>query len=455
MEQKLTVTFYGGAGTVTGSNFLLSDGTTRILIDCGLTQGEAHCRHCNFDDFEYDPATIDAFILTHTHLDHIGRAPKLFRDGFQGPVYLTEPSKDLAPIMLSDSVRILAREAQKKKIDPMYGEKDVTDFLAHMKAVPYHTPFMIGDFEITFKDAGHILGSAMAYIVHKPTGKKIVFSGDIGNVPSPFLRDTEEITGADYLIMESVYGDRLHEDRDLRLERLQQVVLDSIERGGVLMIPAFSIERTQVLLYELSNMFEDGRLPKVPVFLDSPLAIKVTDVYSHWAQVFTPEIQQEMKKEGNIFSFPFLTQTQTREESKNIIHAPDPKIVIAGAGMSHGGRIQHHEQHYLGDPKNTLLIVGYQAPGSLGRLLLDGAKKITINHKTVRVRARIEAITGFSAHADRDMLLNFVSQGKDTLKQVFTAMGEPSSASFLAQRIHDFLGVKASMPEQDRTYELT
>lgn len=455
MANELNITFHGGAGTVTGANFLLDDGDTKILVDCGLEQGKEFCESCNFDAFEYDPKEIDAVFITHAHLDHIGRAPKLFKDGYSGPVFMSEPTKDLAGVMLEDSEDILRREAERKQLEPMYDQTHIAQLLQNTIAHPYHHTFTFKNYSVTFYVAGHILGSAIVHLKHNPTGKIIVFSGDIGNSPAPFLKNVESITDAQYLIMESVYGDRLHEHRDERVERLRAVIQDSVRRGGALMIPAFSLERTQIMLYELSNMMESGEIPKMPVFLDSPLAIKVTEIYAKWSKLFKDEVQDEVAQEGNIFNFPFLTKTETRDESKAIFSAPDPKIIIAGAGMSHGGRIQHHEMHYLGDPKNTLLIVGYQSPGSMGRLLQDGARTVKIFDKDVKVRAKIETISGFSAHADRDALLEFVSHSTPSLKKVFLAMGEPSSAMFLAQRIHDFLDVKAVVPEKGDRYTFT
>ena len=451
--EKITITFHGAAGTVTGSNFLLSDGTTRVLVDCGLTQGKDFCDSCNFDDFEYDPAHIDALIITHAHLDHIGRAPKLLRDGFDAPVYMTPPTKDLTAVMLEDSNDILRREAEKLSRPPMYEKEDIEALLDRVETYEYHKPFSVGAFTCEFFDAGHILGSAMVRITHA-TGKSVLFTGDLGNVPSPLLPDTEHVEGVEYLVMESVYGDRLHEAREERSTRLRDIIVEAVSRGGTLMIPAFSMERTQILLYELSNMMEAKALPEVPVFLDSPLAIKVTEIYKRWSEYYKKDVAREALREGDIFDFPFLEKTMTKEESQAIGDVSGPKIVIAGAGMSHGGRIQHHQMRYLEDPASTLLIVGYQTAGSLGRLLQDGAKKVRIYDREVRVRATIETLSGFSAHADRDGLMAFVEPMAPSLKTAFLAMGEPGPASFLAQRLHDFLGVKAILPQQGEEYEL-
>lgn len=451
---EVTVTFHGAAGSVTGSNFLLSDGTTNILIDCGLTQGKDFCDRCNYDDFPYDPKSISALVLTHAHLDHIGRAPKLVKDGFSGPVYTTPPTEDLLAVMLDDSEDILHREAERLQIPPMYDASHVKALLSQVITHEYHKPFSIGEFSLEFFNAGHILGSAIVRITHAKTDKVYVFTGDLGNSPSPLLPDIEPVADANYLIMESVYGDRLHEEKENREEKLREIIVRAMGKGGTLMIPAFSMERTQILLYNISNMMDAGEIPKVPVYLDSPLAIKVTSIYKKYNEHLKDALQPEIAKEGDIFNFPFLTKTETKEASKAIFQDNGPKIVIAGAGMSHGGRIQHHERHYLEDPKSTLLIVGYQTAGSIGRLLQDGAKKVEILHSEVRVKATIETLSGFSAHADRDGLVEFVSHTAKTLDTAFLAMGEPGPASFLAQRLHDFLNVKAIVPEKGDRFVL-
>ena len=286
-------------------------------------------------------------------------------------------------------------------------------------------------------------------------GTVLALTGDLGNIPSPLLSDTEKVS-ADVVLMESVYGDRVHEHVDDRVKVLKEVLKKGIERGGAILIPAFSIERTQLMLYELSNFFEDGSLPKVPVFLDSPLAITVTDVYKKWAkEYFKKDVQQELHREGDLFSFPFLHSTATKEESQEIRSTPNPKIIIAGAGMSHGGRIGGHEIEHLGDPNSTLLIVGYQAPGSPGRMLQDGVKKVRINRKEVKVRATIQTIGGWSAHADREQLLSFAESCLPRTKTFIVGIGEPKSSRFLAQRIRGFLGVPAIVPRKGQKFSIT
>ena len=386
-------------------------------------------------------------------MDHIGRVPALVRQGFKGVIYSTGATKELADVMLRDSIGIMEKEAEKEGKEPLYGATDVEQTLSLWKDIPYHAVTKIGgNFSFSFKDAGHILGSA---IVELSRGdRKIAFTGDLGNSPAPLLRGTEPVVDADYMVMESVYGDRNHENKGERLEQLREIICSTIGKKGVLLIPAFSIERTQVLLHELKHLVEEGRIDKIPIFLDSPLAIAVTDIYRKQVENFNKGIQGEIASGEEIFNFPELKFTKTTEESKSINYVDSPKVIIAGAGMSHGGRIQHHEARYLSDPTTTLLMVGFQVPGSLGRKLQDGLKEVYIHDKAVRVNARIETIRGYSAHKDSDGLIDFVEQGKDRFKKVFVAMGEPKASLFLVQRLRDFLDVDAVAPRQGESYEI-
>lgn len=462
------LTFYGGAGTVTGANFLLEripvsvrkdisgeESGTKILIDCGLLQDRHFAPEVNRTAFPYDPKEIQALLVTHAHMDHIGRIPKLVRDGFIGTIYGTPATGELAEIMYADSLKIMEEEAHETGVVPLYDARDVQKTLVLWKNVPYHTKTDVGGgFGFSFKDAGHILGSAIIEVFVSGSDSKIVFTGDLGNSPAPLLQDTETVADADYLIMESVYGDRNHEPKDERDRKLRECIIRAITRGGTLMIPSFSIERTQVLLYELNNLIEDGKMPSVPVFLDSPLAIAATGIYRRRIDAFNEGIQEEIKGGDNIFQFPRLTMTGTIEESKSINDVPEPKIVIAGAGMLTGGRILHHARRYLPDPQSTLLLVGFQAPGTLGRRIEDGVKEVTIFDKTIQVRASVENIRGYSAHKDSDHLVEFVSHTASRVKRVFVAMGEPKASAFLAQRLRDCLDVNAVVPDFGDSFRL-
>ena len=448
------ITFYGGTESVTGSNFLFEVGGLKVLIDCGLFQGCRLCGDFNVEPFPYDPSSIDALFVTHGHLDHVGRIPRLIQNGFRGTIYSTPPTRDLGELMLFDSMGIMEKEAKREHIELLYQKEDVEKAMGLWRAVPYHEPISLAEgVTVRLKDSGHILGSSMVEL--ERGGKKIVFTSDLGNSPAPLLHDTEAVSDADYVVMESVYGDRNHEPREAQQELLRQTIAETITKGGALMIPAFSIERTQVLLFELNELVENKKIPPVPIFLDSPLAIKATAIYDKYEKYFNKEATDIIKSGDDIFNFPGLKSTLRTEESKAINNVPNPKVIIAGSGMSVGGRIIHHELRYLPDPKSTLLLVGYQSPGTLGRELRDGAKEVTILGERVQVRARVAEISGYSGHKDSDALLEFISYDKDRAKKVFVVMGELKSATFLAQKIRDNLSLEAIVPKKNEKIELT
>lgn len=440
---------------MTGANFLLEDKESgaKILVDCGFFQGRKVGEDINRDPFPYDPTSIDVLFVTHAHIDHVGRIPKLVRDGFRGVIYSTPATKEIAELMLTDSMGILGKEAKEDRLPPMYEREDVEKTMNLWQGVPYHTPINLkGGFQVTLKDAGHILGSAQVVFVRD--GRTLVFTGDLGNSPAPLLRDTEPLGNVQYVVMESVYGDRNHESRADRKQMLEDVIEDTIKKGGALVVPAFSLERTQELLFEINDLVEHGRIPAVPVFVDSPLAIKVTRIYKNSNGNFNHNANDVIKSGDDIFNFPRLKFTMETEESKAIKEAPNPKVIIAGSGMSNGGRIIHHEKHYLPDPKSTILLIGYQSVGTMGRALQEGAKNVTIMGDSVPVLARIAKIRGYSAHKDSDALVDFVRTADDGIEQVFVVMGEPKAEMFLAQRLRDHLGVNATVPQKDESVEI-
>ena len=472
------ITFYGGAGTVTGANFLLeiyhvsegprrgvkvesslegdafSNGTVsrKILIDCGIHERETLSDPQNYNEFPYDPKSIDDLVVTHAHADHIGRVPKLVRDGFKGVIHSTPATKDLSTIMFEDALAIMSDDSKKQGGKEMlYEKEDVERALSLWRGHEYHELFSAGDTEIEFLDAGHILGSAMASF--KRAGRTTVFTGDLGNSPEPLLNDTESVEKANYLVMESVYGDRVHEGRETRKERLRQAIEEIRLGKGILLIPSFSLERTQILLFELNEMVESGSMRKIPIYLDAPLAIRITEVYRKYSNLLNPAAREHFTKGDDPFSFPGLTLTVKVNESDAIRKMPNPKVIIAGAGMSHGGRIREHEREYLGDGNATILFVGYQAPGSLGRRIEDGEKRVEIDGERVRIRARIQSLTGYSGHRDRDGLLDFAANIK-SIEKIFVTMGEPRSSLFLAQRLRDFVGIDAVVPESGQPFEI-
>lgn len=454
MSSKLKLKFCGGAGSVTGANFLLYNDEIKILVDCGLEQGSKMAEVENWEPFPYVPSEIDYLLVTHAHTDHIGRIPKLVYDGFKGKILSTAATKDLSRVMLEDTASILSNSESGKQYDleKIYSEKIVQQTFSLWGTVDFHKNHDLGKgFSFYLKDAGHVLGSSMFEISYN--GKKIVFTGDLGNSPSPLLRDTEFIESADYVVMESVYGNRNHEQREERYENLKNIILENYEKKGTLVVPIFSLERTQEFLYEINEMVEGGEVPNHPVFVDSPLAIKVTQVFYKHKKLFKDSVLQDISSGDDIFKFKGLKETEKTKDSKAILSAKDPKIIMAGSGMSAGGRVLHHEKHYLGDTNTTLLITGFQTPGTPGRLLLDGAKEILIFDEPVAVKAEIKMIKGYSGHRDSDGLFDFVSHIKG-VKKIFLAMGEPAVSMFFAQRLKDNLGINAVVPEKYDEVEL-
>ncbi len=452
-----TVTFAGGAQMPTGSNFLLQMGGKKILIDCGMVQGEKYTIPINYEKFSYDPASIDILIVTHGHLDHVGRIPKLVKDGFKGKIISTAPTREIGELIMLDSLGVFGKEAAHQGIERLYEEQDVLRAVHLWDTVlEYEKPFSYqtdaGEAIITLHDAGHILGSAIIEIAFQ--GKRIAFTGDLGNTPSPLMRDTTPLRNVDYLIMESVYGDRNHTDKDKRIEILKEAVVSTIQKGGTVLIPAFSIERTQEMLQAFNELVEHKEIPSVPVYLDSPLGINVTKVYKKYEGWFNENTEKIIQSGDDIFAFKGLIQTPSPEESKKINDDHGSKVIIAGSGMSNGGRIVHHEARYLPDEKSTILIVGYQAVNTLGRRISDGEKQVIIHNQPVQVRAKVVTIHGFSAHKDSDHLYEFVDSTKESLKKVFVVLGEPKSAYYLAQRIHEGYGLDVVVPEKGNTVEL-
>lgn len=480
--QNPRLTFFGGVGSATGANIILDFNQKKIAIDCGLLQGTKSAEEKNFEPFPYNPASIDFLIITHAHMDHIGKVPKFVRDGFRGRIISTKETMELAKPMLDDALQVMRAKFPDKIL---FDEKDVEKSMSLWEGFGYDEKIELFDnCRLEMQNAGHILGSAICNITTSPPapllakerGEKTItisFTGDLGNSPSPLLPDTEFLKDTDYIVMESVYGDRNHESKEQRRAKLKKYILDGIERGGTIVIPAFSIERTQVLLYEINNMVEGKEIPEVPVFVDSPLAEKVTDIYKKYEYDFKESVKEEIKKGDDIFDFPNLHIVRKASESGEIENTKGAKIILAGSGMSEGGRIVNHEANCLPDPNATIILVGYQAVGTLGRQLQDGAGEITPpqplpkgegqrgesysnSSQKIKVKAKIEFIEGYSSHKDSEHLLEFVDKANESKKltKVFVIMGEPKSSLFLCQRIRDYIGTEAVYPEEGKVYEL-
>lgn len=457
----MRLTFLGGAESVTGSNYLLEQDGRHILIDCGMFQGDEEFERRNIEPLGFDAKQIDAVFISHAHIDHIGRVPLLFKEGYTGKVYSTAPTKDAAYELLLDSYNLMAHQAAKQReknetvLEPFFSIADIDTAIEHWHTIDYHQTTAIGPFLVTYYDAGHILGSAS--IVVEAHGVKVGFSGDLGNVPAPLVKDTEYLPPVDYALIESTYGGRVHPPTQERKGKLQKIIKKTVAAGGTLLIPAFAMERTQELLYELNELVEHRKIPPVPIFIDSPLAIKMTEVYKKYLNnpMFVDAAARRLVMAGDeIFNFPGLDFTLTTEESKKINAVKPPKVIIAGAGMSTGGRILYHELRYLPDPQNTILFVGYQPDKSLGRQIISGAKEVTIMGDTIPVRAHVEVLGGYSAHADQPLLMKWINAIKNNLKMLFIVQGDIEEQQALRDAAEKELGVRAVIPKSGETVEL-
>ena len=473
----MKITFLGATKIVTGSNFLVEAAGKKFLVDCGLYQGKAELEEHNYREFDYNPAEIDFMLLTHAHIDHSGRIPKLYNDGFKGPIYAHKATCDLCQIMLPDSGHIQEMEAEwknKKRLrkgqpirGPLYTAEDALKCMEIFVPVKYDEIIQVSeDIYVRFNDAGHMLGSSTIEIWAKEDGKetKAVFSGDLGNNDIPLLSEPTMIDNCDYLVMESTYGSRLHVRNDQKAELFLKIVSETIDNGGTVVIPSFAVGRTQEILYEINKIKENRNdeeflreyrtLMKVPVYVDSPLAISATQVFKENMDLFEDEVKEEMERGNNPLEFPGLKFTQTAEESKALNESDEPAIIISASGMCDVGRIKHHLKHNIWNPKSTILFVGYQAPGTLGYEIVNGAKKVTIFGEEFAVNARIEYIEGYSGHADQEWLMNFVYSFYNKPKHIFLVHGEEESQEVLRNKILENTGIGVTIPEYGETYQL-
>lgn len=447
----MRISFHGACREVTGSAFLVKVEDHNILLDCGLFQGSRLAEGRNFEAFGFDPRLVDAVIVGHAHLDHTGRLPKLVREGFGGKIYSTPPTYDLSRLVLEDNQKLMAQEAQRDFHSPLYDKADIERTMQQFSTISYRRKIEIADgVHLTFLNAGHILGSAITLIETRNT--RLVYTSDLGNTPSNLMAAPDLVDWADVLICESTYGGRVHEDTARRHEKLNAVIESTITKSAVLLIPSFSVERTQELLHDIEH-FCTANNCQLPTFvLDSPLAARVTAVFEKYLGYLNPNVRNAHRRD-EIFGLGRVRITMTSEESKQIEETATPKIIIAGSGMLNGGRILFHLQDYIENPKNTLLVVGYQAQGTLGRQLLNGAKTVKIYGKSYKVGLKVTAIGSYSAHADMTQILSWTSHIK-RLQKVFLVHGEGQQAIRLSGQICAKMGVEVFIPRQGELYEL-
>lgn len=454
-NNSFTVGFYGGVGEVTGANFLLQVKSTRILIDCGLIQGFQKKEDPNYKAFGYDPKEIEYLFITHAHMDHIGRIGKLIKDGFEGKIYSTKATFDLTRFMLEDALAINQMQAQRKNIKPMYRTQDLESAYSRWETIEYKETLALNDsVSVTPHNTGHVLGSCAYVFTNLNTKKRITFTGDLGNSPNPLLQDADTDFETEYMIMESVYGDREHEQIDDRKQKLKHIISMISKKGGTILMPVFSLEKTQMLLTELNDLVENKLIPEIPIFVDSPLAIRLTQIYRENTHLFNQTMQDLITNGDDIFEFSKLKFTYHKSESEQIDRVKGPKIIISASGISEGGRITAHEKRYLPNKNNALVLIGFQILGSLGRKITEGEKMVYIGGSDVPVNAQIIQVSGYSSHGDSSQLMDYVEAVGLKLKKVFVCMGEPKASFFLAQRIKDNLEIDALVPNEEDVVEV-
>ena len=469
----MKVRFLGAATSVTGSCHLITTDNHKFLLDCGQFQGSDEMEQLNYNDFEFDPAEIELLILSHAHIDHSGRIPLLVKRGFKGKIYCTDATADLLNVMLRDSASIHERESEwqnrknqragKPLVEPLYTMKDAEEALKNVAPILYNQLIELNEtVKIVFNDAGHILGSSIVelFITENDEVSKIVYSGDLGVKGRPILRDPTIIKKADYLIMEATYGDRVHEENSDSIKRLIDIVLKTTRRGGNVVIPSFAVGRTQELIYEFNRFYEEhseykDELKNIMVYVDSPMAISATEVFRRNAQVFDDETRDYILRGDHPLDFPNLIFTRTADESVALNTNPNPKVIISSSGMCEAGRIKHHLKHNLWNPKSSIVFVGYQAKGTLGHSILNGDKKVSIFREKIHVEAEIHNLEGFSGHADKNGLVDWLAGFKQPPKQIFLVHGEEQSKFALAKEIKEHLGYNSTVIEGDTEFTLT
>ena len=468
----MKIKFCGATIGVTGSCHLLYTERHRVLLDCGQFQGNKEMDALNYEPFPFDSTAVEAVVLSHAHIDHCGRIPLLVKRGFKGDIYCTDATADLLRVMLLDSAYIHEKDAEwqskknartgKPPVEPLYTVDDAERSLKLVKPILYDQLVEINDeMKIVFNDAGHILGSAITeiWVTENEQTSKIVFSGDLGVNNRPILRDPKKIKKADYLIMESTYGNRLHPENSTSIDRLIHIIKDTVKRGGSVIIPAFAVGRTQELIYELNMFYEHHPeykelLDDLYVYIDSPMATTATEVFRKNAQVFDEETKQLILSGDNPLDFKNLIFTRSTAESQALNMKREPKIIISASGMCEAGRIRHHLKHNLWDSRNSIVFVGYQAEGTLGRALIDGAKEVKLFGETIMVAAEIHNLEGFSGHADQNGLLDWLGGFQKIPKQIFLVHGEEQSKIDFAKVVQERLGLSTTPIFANSEFEL-
>ncbi len=454
--------FFGAAETVTGSKHLLEINGKKTLVDCGIFQGSRELRDRNWSPFPFDPTSLDAVVITHAHLDHIGMLPKLVQQGYRGPIYATPATIGLSKISLPDSGRIQEEDAHHHNKNgasrhapalPLYTEDDAFECLKQFKAVGYDTNLVLpGGATMRFVPAGHILGSAMAEIYFE-NGEKILMSGDLGRFNTPIIRDPTMIDNAEHLVIESTYGDRLHSTEDPLL-KLESILKDAMATQAAVLIPSFAIGRTQELMYYFRKLQDAGRMPRIPIYIDSPMAVSTTKVYADCKEEHDQDMKLSLESGASELEPTGLQLIRDRDQSKALNNHPGPVIIVSGSGMANGGRIVHHLLHRLSNPSTIVVFTGYQAEGTLGRRLLEGAESVRMFGQEVEVRARIERLNALSAHADQGEIMHWLRGFKNPPRKTFLVHGEPPVQAVLREKIEKELGWTVVIPHQGDQYSL-
>ncbi len=463
----MKIEFVGGARTVTGSSYIIKDQDFTIMIDCGMFQGKQELTQRNQLGLIYAPPKIDCMLLTHAHIDHSGLIPKLVKGGFYGNIYATKATVDLCSVMLPDSAHIQENDIKwinkrnkklgRPQVEPLYTVEDADNSIDNFVPVNYGEIVQIHPrVEVRFRDAGHILGSSFIemWVAEKGKKTKIVFSGDIGTKDQAIIKDPETLEEADIVLIESTYGNRLHKSKEDTYKEFKEILLDSIKKKGNIVIPAFAVERTQEIIYDLNRLFKSGELPRIPVYIDSPLAISATEIFRSNPQCFDEDMIKLLNSGDNPLDFPNLKFTKSSDESKLLSKEKGGAIIISASGMCNAGRIQYHLQNNLYRPESSVIFVGYQAEGTLGRRIVEGAKQVKIYGEDIAVNANIHTLGGFSAHADMNGLTDWLKTNGNPKAKVFVVHGEEESSESFAKHVTRELGLTSYAPHWGEIVDL-